>query len=240
MNKKVLRKIIVVDEEKCDGCGLCVIACAEGAIKIIDGKAKLMSEKYCDGLGVCIGDCPRDAIKIQEKLAYEYDDEEVRKNLQVREYASTDIPCDCPSMAFQKSSQEETNHSNENYEGGNISTLNHWPVKLSLVSPAASFLKNSDILLTADCAPFAYAGFHKDFLQGKPILIACPKLDDFNSHLAKLTEILRQQIVKNIHVIHMEVPCCSALTGMAKIAVEACGKTVPIQESVISITGKVL
>ena len=240
MSKKVLRKVIDIDEEKCDGCGLCVIACAEGAIKIIDGKAKLISEKYCDGLGVCIGDCPRDAINIQEKLAYEYDDEEVRKNLQAQESASTDVPFDCPSMAYQQSSREETGHNIVNGENGNISALSHWPVQLSLVSPAASFLKYADVLLTADCAPFAYASFHKDFLKGKPILIACPKLDDFNSHLAKFTEILGQQTIKSIHVIRMEVPCCFGLKRMAEMAVESSGKKIPVQESVISIGGKVL
>ncbi|MFC1866367.1 ATP-binding protein [Chloroflexota bacterium] len=240
MNKKVLRKVIAIDEEKCDGCGLCVLACAEGAIKIIDGKAKLISEKYCDGLGVCIGDCPREAINIQEKLAYEYDDEEVKKNLQAQDSASTDVPCDCPSMAFQQSSQKLTSHNNENCESGNISALSHWPIQLSLVSPAAAFLKDSDVLLAADCAPFAYAGFHNDFLTRKPILIACPKLDDFNFHLAKLAEILRQQTVKSIHVIRMEVPCCSGLKRMAEMAVESSGKKIPVQESIISIGGKVL
>ena len=229
----VKRKIVRIDEEKCDGCGLCVPACAEGALQIIDGKAKLVSDVYCDGLGACLGECPRGAITIEEREAEEFDEAAAEKHRQ-----SQELPCGCPSAAVTRFHRRETTAPTDS--SCLQSLLGHWPVQLTLVPPKAPFLQGADVVLAADCVPFAYANFHRDFIQGRSLLVACPKLDDFNAHLEKLTEILRQSDVRSLTVVYMEVPCCSGLVQMARRAIDASGKDIPLHEVTVGIKGDVL
>jgi len=239
MATKTSRKIVKIDEDKCDGCGACIISCAEGALQIIDGKARLISEKYCDGLGACLGECPRGAITIEEREAEEFDEEATKRHLPSREPAEEALPCGCSSATVTRF---------ERKTGAGVpaaatdkatteSMLAHWPVQLALVPPSVPFLKGADLVLAADCVPFAYAGFHQEFLKDRALLVACPKLDDFQAHQNKLTEILRHSGIKSLTVIHMEVPCCSGLVHMAKQAILASGQNVPLREITIGIKG---
>jgi Pyruvate/2-oxoacid:ferredoxin oxidoreductase delta subunit len=239
MTTRTLRKIVKIDEEKCDGCGACIISCAEGALKIIDGKARLISETYCDGLGACLGKCPRDAITVEEREAEEFDETAVVEHLNAE---TEDKPDDgCPStnaQQFEKSEKKEA-PAVAVTETVNESRLTHWPVQLTLVPPAAPFLKGADLVLAADCVPFAYAGFHRDFLgENTALLVACPKLDDFQAHQQKLNEILKQSGIKSLTVLHMEVPCCSGLVHMAKQAILATGNVVPFRDITLSVKGE--
>ena len=256
MATKTLRKIVKIDEEKCNGCGVCVPACAEGALQIIDGKARLVSEKYCDGLGACLGECPQGAITIEEKEAVGFDEEAVKHHLHAKEHAEEKVPCGCPSTRVAQFERVEENlpcgcssatvTQFEGTETGEVarekiqpSMLRHWPVQLALVPPGAPFLQGADLLLAADCVPFAYAGFHQDFLKGRALLVACPKLDDFGAHLGKLTGILRRSDVKSITVVHMEVPCCSGLMHMVNQAIRLSGKNIPLKEVTIGMKGDI-
>lgn len=233
------RKIVKIDEEKCDGCGACVPACAEGALQIIGGKAKLVSEKYCDGLGSCLGECPQGAITIEEREAWEFDEETARHHLEEKGHTSETLPCGCPSAtvtqfdrpgAARVASEDATPHQ---------SMLGHWPVQLALVPPTAPFLQSADLVMAADCVPFTYASFHQDFLRGHALLVACPKLDDFHAHQMKLTDILSHSQVNSLTVVNMEVHCCSGLAHMAKQAIQASGKDIPLREVTIGIRGDV-
>lgn len=240
MVTKTVRKIVKIDEDKCNGCGACIISCAEGALKIIDGKAKLISEKYCDGLGNCL-DCPQGAINIEEREAEEFDEAAVEQHLESEEFEDK-LPCGCSSATVTQFERQ----------GGAAaavaeapravveSRLGHWPVQLTLVPPTAPFLKGADLVLAADCVPFAYAGFHRDFLgNNAALLVACPKLDDFQAHQQKLNEILKQSGIKSLTVLHMEVPCCSGLVHMARQAILASGNVVPFRDVTISIRGDI-
>ena len=257
MTTKVLRKVVKIDEEKCDGCGVCVPACAEGALQIVDGKAKLVSETYCDGLGACLGECPQGAITIEEREANEFDEEAVEHHLHQRERIEEELPCGCPSATVTQFEKEKVPFGCpsarvtrfDTVEGTGVapadaasqrSMLGHWPVQLTLVPPGAPFLQGADLVLAADCVPFAYAGFHSDFLKDHALLVACPKLDDFQAHLSKLTEILRQSQVKSLSVVHMEVPCCSGLVHMAREAMRASGKEIPFREVTVGIRGDLM
>ena len=257
METKILRKIIRIDDDKCDGCGMCVTACAEGAIQIIDGKAKLISERFCDGLGACLGECPQDAITIEEREAEEFDEEAVQQHLQesqpledvlpcacpgaaVRQFEIEELPCGCPSTAVTHLGTQDEATANTIDASPRRSMLRHWPVQLTLVPPTAPFLQDADLLLAADCIPFAYADFHRDLLKDYTLLVACPKLDDFPAHLRKLTNILGNSRVKSLTVAHMEVPCCSGLVHMAQQAIEASGKHIPLKTINIGIKGDLL
>jgi ferredoxin len=231
------RKIIKIDEEKCDGCGTCVPACVEGALQIINGKAKLISETYCDGLGACIGECPQGAITIEEREAEGFDEEEVRRHLDEKEKET--LPCGCSSATVVQFDGRESGGSVSEESIPCQSTLGHWPVQLTLVPPTAPFLKGADLLLVADCVPFAYAGFHQQFLRDHALVVACPKLDDFRAHQEKLTQLLRQGEVNSLTVVHMEVPCCSGLVHMAKQAMQSSGKSIPFKEVTIGVKGDV-
>ncbi len=254
MTTKALRKIVKIDEDKCNGCGSCVPACAEGALQIIDGKAKLIGEVYCDGLGACLGECPMDAIRIEEREAEEFDQGAVEEHLCAHGHDGDTLPCGCPSTTvteFDKSPafsgcpsanvarflREEPAHAAAAETERRPSMLGHWPVQLALVPPTAPFLKGADVVLAADCVPFAYPEFHRDFLRDRALLVACPKLDDYQAHLQKLTAILRQADVKSIKVVHMEVPCCSGLVHMARQAIAASGRNVPFSEVTVGIRG---
>ncbi len=240
MTTKLMRKIVKIDEEKCDGCGACVTACAEGALQIIDGKARLVSETYCDGLGACLGECPQGAITIEEREAAEFSEEATERHLHAHHAeeaeATGSLPCGCPSARVTQFARPEAVRTKERtYQP---SMLTQWPVQLTLVPPTAPFLRGADVVLAADCVPFAYAGFHEDFLKDHALLVACHKLDNFPAHLKKLTDILLHSGLKSLTVVHMEVPCCSGLTYMAKQAILASGKDVPLKEIVIGVRGE--
>jgi len=239
MTTKTLRKIIRIDEEKCNGCGLCVPACAEGALQIVDGKAKLISEKYCDGLGACLGECPQGAIIIEERGAEDFDEGAVKLHLEQKEHTIEELPCGCPSATVTQFERQETKGIALRDMPAQPSMLSQWPVQLTLVPPTAPFLQGTDLVLAADCVPFAYAGFHQDFLRNHSLLVACPKLDDFQAHQRKLTDILRQSQVKSLTVVHMEVPCCFGIVHMAKQAILASGKDIPFRDVTIGIRGDV-
>ena len=237
MITKVLRKIIRIDEEKCDGCGICVPACVEGALQIVDGKAKLISENYCDGLGACLGECPQGAITIEEREADGFDEEAVRHHLEAKKPTTEELPCGCPSATVTQFERQEASGVALREALCHESMLTHWPVQLTLVPATAPFLQGADLVLAADCVPFAYAGFHHDFLQDHTLLVACPKLDDFQTHQKKLTDILRHSELKSLTVVHMEVPCCSGLVHMAKQAIRSSGKDIPLREVMVGIRG---
>jgi ferredoxin len=230
---KIKRKIIEIDEELCDGCGNCVPSCAEGALKVVDGKAKLVSEVYCDGLGACLGECPTGALKLTEREAEEFDEEAVEEFLDSKDREETreDLPMarGCPSTQIR--SFEST---------PSQSRLSHWPVQIRLVPPKAPFLKEADLLVAADCTPVAYPHFHRDFLAGKVVMMGCPKFDDVQEYVDRFTEIFKEADIKRVTVLDMEVPCCSALPTIVKKAMEAAGKKVPMEEIVISPKGKIL
>ena len=228
-----VRRVVKIDEEKCDGCGSCAIACVEGALRIIDGKAKLLSETYCDGLGACLGECPQGAITVEERLAEDFNEAEIEKH----EHETQPPTFECQGAAsqeFQRPEKSSEEHKIEN------SRLRHWPVQLTLIAPSAPFLENADILLVADCVPFAYAAFHQDFINEHTVLVACPKLDDFRAHLAHLTQILKIAHPKSLTIVHMEVPCCSGLVFMAKQAIKESGIDLPLNEVMISVKGEVI
>jgi Fe-S-cluster-containing hydrogenase component 2 len=237
---KVKRKIIKIDEELCDGCGTCVPSCAEGAMEVVDGKARVAAEKYCDGLGACLGECPKGALTIEEREAEEFDENAVEVHLssREREKAAHGIPMaqGCPSARMQtfapKSLNEET--------PGQASALSHWPVQIKLVPPTAPFLKGAHLLVAADCAPVAYPNFHRDFLKGKTVMIGCPKFDDVQGYVEKFVDIFRSANVKSVTVLDMEVPCCSALPRIVKKGMDLAGKNVPLEEVVISARGEIL
>ncbi|MFC1873114.1 ATP-binding protein [Chloroflexota bacterium] len=237
MANKILRQIVHIDEEKCNGCGVCVPSCAEGALQIIEGKVKLVNERYCDGLGACLGECPTGAISIEERTADDFDEEAVSEYLkQVVGAEPEALACGCPSCdvvtAFSGTDTAAPGPAAP-------SRLGHWPVQLTLVPPGAPFLVGADIVVAADCVPFSYAGFHEEILRGHALLIACPKLDDFDAHLAKLTQVLKAAQPKSLTVVMMEVPCCAGLLHMVRQAVEAAGIRVPIEEIIISIQGEI-
>ncbi len=239
MTTGTTRKIVKIDEEKCDGCGLCVPSCMEGALQIVGGKARLISEIYCDGLGACLGECPQDAITIEERETEEFSEEAVSQQEGEPVPRAQVYPMACPSASmptFTRLQQAPAAVERESQP----SHLGHWPIQLTLVPPRAPFLQGSDLVLVADCVPFAYSSFHNDFLRDRSLLIACPKLDDLNAHLNKLAEILRQSDVKSLAVLHMEVPCCSNLASMAEQAAINAGKPdLPITYVNIGLRGDV-
>jgi len=235
--ERVLRKVVKIDDEKCNGCGVCVPACAEGALEIIDGKARLVSDKYCDGLGACLGECPQGAITIEEREAEGFSEEEAKHHVHEKERSKDELPCGCPGAMVTQFTRHEAAEVASEQAVCHHSMLRHWPVQLTLVPPAAPFLQGADLVLAADCVPFAYAGFHHDFLKEHALLVACPKLDDFQAHLSKLAEILRRSNLNSLTVVHMEVPCCSGLTHMAKQAIRLSGKDIPLKEVTIGIKG---
>jgi len=237
---RTVRKIVEIDEEKCNGCGNCIIACAEGALQIIDGKAKLISEKYCDGLGACLGECPQDAIIIGERIADGFDEEAVELHLEEKEHVTEEFPCGCPSATVTQFDRQWAPGVVQEETIDQQSMLSHWPVQLTLVPPTAPFLQGVDLVLTADCVPFAYAGFHQDFLRNHSLLIACPKLDDIQAHLKKLTDILSHSQMKSLTLVHMEVPCCYGLVHMAKQAIQLSGKDIPFKEVTVGIKGDLI
>ncbi|MDX9710552.1 MAG: 4Fe-4S ferredoxin [Trichloromonas sp.] len=257
----MIREIVKIDEDKCNGCGDCVPGCAEGAIQIINGKAKLVADNLCDGLGACLGHCPMDAITIEKRQADQFDEAAVEKPLghadapsapahghghghghggcpsaQVRSFATPAGHGGGCASAQVKSFAAEKTPGDE--AGARPSQLRQWPVQMHLVPPTAPFLKDADLLLAADCVVFAYADLHKDFMQGKALLIGCPKLDDGQAYLQKLTAMLQGNNIRSLTVLHMEVPCCSGLIAIARQALAAGGKEIPLETIRIGIQGE--
>ncbi|HEX9022856.1 MAG TPA: 4Fe-4S binding protein [Geobacteraceae bacterium] len=245
----MIRKIVQIDREKCNGCGLCVPACAEGAIRIVDGKAVLSADNLCDGLGACLGECPRDAITVIEREADEFDGAAVARHLGG---AASVEPRETPRHAHHD--HRAVHHGG--CPGSRVlsltppaastpdaakqpSRLRQWPVQLHLVPVNAPYFQNADLLITADCVPFAYAEYHRDFLAGKAVVVGCPKLDDNNFYREKLTELFRVSAVKSITVLRMEVPCCGGIVMAARQALAASGKDIPFQEVTITVRGEV-
>ena len=232
----VLRNIVKIDEEKCDGCGQCVDACAEGAIKIVDGKAKLVSETYCDGLGACIGQCPQDAITIEKREAAEFDGEATKAHLAQEQKSQMQADFVCPGMMAQKLREKgQTADSTVQVP----SQLSQWPVQLKLVSPSAPYFDNADLLLVADCVPFAMGDFHSRFLKENSIAVGCPKLDDAEFYIEKLAVILKANKLNSLTVIHMEVPCCSGLTQIARKAIDKNKIEMSFEDVTIDLQGNV-
>ncbi|MBM3700622.1 MAG: 4Fe-4S dicluster domain-containing protein [Actinobacteria bacterium] len=312
-----LRKIIEIDEDICNGCGQCIPNCPEGALQLIDGKARLVSDLFCDGLGACIGECPVDAITVIEREAEPYNETKVMENIvkqgsnviaahlkHLKDHNETGLyneavnylknnniyipedfkqdaqdegdrlPCGCPGSAVMDLREKNKSSSNaqtksaqksgfENNAGssdilnlsktkaqkvqellnelsGNESQLRQWPVQIMLVPPHAPYLQGADLLVSADCVPFAYAGFHQDFLAGKVVLIGCPKLDDSQYYLKKFTEIFKLNDIKSVTVTHMEVPCCFGLAGIIKQAIKDAEKDIALKTVNIGIKGNVV
>jgi len=267
-----VRQIIRIDEEKCTGCGECIPGCPEGALQVIDGKARLISDLFCDGLGACIGNCPVDAITVEEREAEPYDERRVMANIARQgpntinahlehlrghgEFELLKTALDflrergirvpppaahagggCPGSRVV---QLEERPAAEAPAGRAVSRLRQWPVQITLVPPHAPYLQGADVALIADCVPFAYANLHEDFIKGRVVLVGCPKLDDVQAYRKKLAEVFRQNDIKSIAVVHMEVPCCSGLIHVLRQALGDAGKQIPVTETMISIRGEVL
>ncbi len=236
---RATRKIIEIDEERCDGCGSCITACAEGALELVDGKAKVISDMYCDGLGACIGQCPRDALHIIEREADAFDEKAVADLLQKKEQEKESLPCGCPSTAMQTFSGENTECS-AGRRSDVPSALSHWPVQIRLVAPDAPFLQNADVLVASDCTAFAYPSFHQDFLTGRAALIGCPKFDDRQLYLNRFVEIFSRNAIRSITIVVMEVPCCHGMPSIVKEALMASGKKIPLEIDIVSMQGKIV
>ncbi len=254
------RKIIEINEEKCTGCGQCVSACVEGALAMVNGKARLVSDVYCDGLGACIGECPAGALKIIERQAGEFDEAEVKKHQKIQPIIPAKeektmekrLPCGCPSsqaMALKPGKPAADCEPNvvTSPETGRFigaekiaSELTHWPIKLQLLNPQAPFLKGADLLLLADCVAAALPDLHRKLLRNRAVVMGCPKLDDLNAHTQRLSEILRDASPKSLTVAHMEVPCCHGFMFAAKKAIELAGINLPLGQIIISRMGEIL
>jgi NAD-dependent dihydropyrimidine dehydrogenase PreA subunit len=248
-----IRKIVQIDEDKCNGCGACIPNCAEGALQIIDGKAKLIGDVLCDGLGACLGHCPEDAIHVIERDAEEFDEIEVEKRMGKMDNKQIEVNVN--------KAPEQHMHGHHHHQGGGCpgsrmrefsnkpdsgndvkvsSKLRQWPVQLTLVGPNAPYFKNADLLITADCVPFAYANYHNDFLKDKAVVVGCPKLDDVESYVKKLTDIIAANDLESITVLKMEVPCCGGIASAAKAARDNSGIEIPIKVVTIGIEGEIM
>ncbi len=276
----VKREIIKIDEELCNGCGECIPNCPEGALQIIDDKARIISDLFCDGLGACIGHCPVDAISIEEREAEKYSERKVMNNVvkqgpnvikahlkHLKDHGQDDylqeaidylkendlevpleeepqpeappLPCGCPGSAVQDFRDDKTCAAPSSEPVSRASSeLKQWPVQIMLVPPSAPYLKDAEILIAADCVPFAYANFHEDFLKDKVLLIGCPKLDNVEYYTSKFTDIFKENELRSITYVHMEVPCCLGMVDAIKSAFEASGKNIPFKEVTISIKGE--
>jgi len=271
----MLRKIIKIDEEKCDGCGVCVPECHEGALQVIDGKVRLISDLFCDGLGACLGHCPQDALTIEEREAEPYDEYKVMEyivhggknvikahlehlrdhnemeyfnqavkyldengiELPVLKQAASHSACGCPGAQELSFAPAEVNEES----GKRKSHLTQWPIQMHLISPTAPHFRNSDLLLAADCCAFSYGDFHKDYMKGKSLAIACPKLDSNKQvYLEKLISMINDAGIKSISVLIMQVPCCGGLLQLAQQAVQSANSEIPIHVTVVGVNGEIL
>jgi len=246
MSVGVLRKIVEIDEEKCNGCGLCVPSCHEGAIQVIDGKARLVSDVYCDGLGNCLGQCPEDAITIGEREAAPFDVAAVEQRMSERKAAAPEAePAPCPTSAGggcpgSRAQVLRPSAATAAVSATPESQLGNWPVQLRLIPVQAPYLQGARVVIAADCVPFAFADFHRQFLAGKTLMIGCPKLDDVDLYTHKLAQIFVQNDIESVEIVHMEVPCCFGLVHLVKQALQESGKTIPATVTTIGIRGDVL
>ena len=230
----MIRKIIKIDEEKCNGCGACAVACHEGAIDMIDGKAKLVRENYCDGLGDCLPACPVDAISFEEREAPAYDEEAV-KQAQLKKTADA-LPCGCPGTQSKALKGETISPvSTQSIQ----SQLMQWPCQIKLVPVNAPYFNNANLLIAADCTAYAYGNFHNEFIRNHITIIGCPKLDE-GDYRDKLTQIIASNNIKSVKIVRMEVPCCGGIENAAKRAIEDSGKFIPWQVVTISTDGKII
>lgn len=272
------RQIIEIDEDKCTGCGLCVPGCPEGALQIIDGKARLVSDLFCDGLGACLGECPEGAINVIEREAEAYDERKVMENIvkagtgtikahlkHLKDHKQTDYFNQAVAVLNEKgiavpSLEEKHHHHGGGCPGSRMmnntktkkersdapvgevpSELNQWPIQLALLNPAAPYFENADLVVAADCVPFAYGNFHAEFLKGKTLVIFCPKLDsELDEYVQKLSQIISGNTIKSVTVVRMVVPCCSGAVAITRKAVQLSGKNLDVQETVISLEGDIL
>jgi ferredoxin len=261
---KVLRDIIEIDEELCDGCGDCITSCAEGALEIVDGKARLKGEVLCDGAGACIGHCPTGALKVIKRVSEEFDEAEVERELARQQPtphqpspratvlaqgggSHAGPPSGCPGSAmrqFGPPRQSAPPSVPADFADVPVSPrrsrLAQWPVQLMLIPPTAPFLQNSDLLLAADCVPFAFAEFHDRFLRERALLVGCPKLDDLQQYFEKLTEMFRQNKINSLEVLKMEVPCCNGIAQAAVMAHRKAGADFPLTITTIGVQGEIL
>lgn len=270
------RRIIKIDEDKCTGCGVCIPDCPEGALQIIDGKARLISDLFCDGLGACIKACPENAMTIEEREAEEYNEAKVMVNIvkggenvikahlkHLKEHgeaklfdeainymkennieipSTDDLPCGCPGSMQRDLRKNNRNENNQNNISVNMqSEISNWPIQLKLMNPNAPYLQNADLLISADCVPFAYPNFHNKFLKDKILMMLCPKLDsDIDSYIEKLANIFENKNIKSISIVRMEVPCCGGVEMIVKEAMEKANKNIIIKDYTISIDGNLV
>jgi ferredoxin len=231
------RQIIKIDQEKCDGCGLCVPSCAEGAIQIVDGKAQLLADKFCDGLGACLGECPQGALTVEQREAEEFEGPAPG----AAHVAAAPPPPEEPEVfACPGSRVQQFQRPAAAPAPGGASALAHWPVKLRLVAPKSPFLQGAKLLVAADCAPFAAGDFHARFLQGKAVVCGCPKFEEAAAQVEKLTAILKENDIQEITIVNMEVPCCFGLVQVVRQAMEAAGKSPPVTICTMDAAGQLL
>jgi len=248
-NKTVKRKVIKINEDLCNGCGKCSLACAEGALTIIDGKAKVISEIFCDGLGACIGECPQGALTIEEREVPEFDEEEVEKHLEslkkeekehlakTLKYTSLGKQHSCPSadmIIYDKAWKESSNTEEIS------SALRQWPTKLTLISPIAPYFNNSELIVVSDCAPVAYGDFHRKILRGKPIVTVCPMLGLGEAELEKLEQILNENPIEKVNLVLMEVPCCQKLKFFFDPIINSIDRKITVEETIVRKDGTIL
>ncbi|NPV29880.1 MAG: 4Fe-4S binding protein [Firmicutes bacterium] len=236
------RKIVRIDEEKCDGCGLCVEACHEGALQLVDGKARLVSESYCDGLGDCLPECPAGALSIEEREAAAYDEEAAKRHAEVLKKAAPErLACGCPGTTARVIKREGCTHEAPAPQKAAApeSRLRQWPCQIRLVPAGAPYLDGASLLVAADCTAYAYANIHEDFMRDRITLIGCPKLDDFD-YAEKLAEILRAHEIEDITVLRMEVPCCGGIVKAVERALAGSAREVPWRAVTIGTDGRVL
>ncbi len=243
-----IREIVHIDEEKCDGCGDCVPACAEGAIQIIDGKARLLAERFCDGMGACLGHCPKGAITVERREAEDFDEAAVEEHLTgdrhrpeslERPQFGPSAAAGCPGSQMRHLKPQAKPAPDPSDRLEQQSCLRHWPVQLALVPPGAPFLKGANLLICADCVPFAVPDFHQRYLAGRAVLVGCPKLDDLQAYYEKLQEIFRAAGPSRITVLRMEVPCCGGIAQAAQMARAKAAAEAPLEIHTIGIDGRI-
>lgn len=234
------RNIILIDEDKCNGCGDCMSSCAESALQIVNGKAKLVKDIYCDGLGACLGTCPTGALTIVQREAEAFDEKAVEERVKSQKQAKAkkaDLPCGCPgTMVMEFKTRTQTVDAAPVEQN---SELTNWPIQLKLVPINAPYFMNADLLIAADCTAFSVAGFQSRFVKGKKLIIACPKLDDAEAYVEKLAQIFTGNQIKSVSVVRMEVPCCGGLTHIVQQALKNSGKNIPYAETIVGIKGDV-
>ncbi len=251
---KVMRKIIEIDDELCDGCGQCIPSCAEGALQMVDGKARVVADNLCDGIGACMGECPTGALRIVEREADEFDEAAVEKHLEVTATSAAPVPksgpgapvmaCGCPSQQIRnlEPRPDPDGHvaAGQSASGSVPSRLGHWPVQIRLVPANAPFLKNADLLVLADCVAVTCPDLHERLIAGRTVMMGCPKFDDVDGYVQKFKEVFEKADIRSVTVAEMEVPCCAGLPWIVKKALETSGKKIPAREIVVDPRGRII